>query len=279
MRRCGGRCRSVSDRLVAVLEQHPQRGLMAVRPANYVNWRDRAWCSERSAAQIDTTFVMAARTAISPAGWLGRLLRDLGRRAPSRARVHRQRLPASDRARLFGQRGGVVVLSDAFWRSQFGAGRRRDWPRRDPRWRARHSGRRVAGLIPRPRSQRSLVPVEPVADALAERRFHYLPMIARAAARDLREQAQREMTRPIAHWPPPSPENAEWGVARSRGASCCSAARRCARDAVWRRPARVRHRLHQCQPPAARRAIAPPARAGHTRRAGSTRVRRGAPAL
>jgi hypothetical protein len=50
------------DRIVLVVESHPQRGKMLVRPANYEDWRRRAPWLEQSGMAFDTSFVLTGES-------------------------------------------------------------------------------------------------------------------------------------------------------------------------------------------------------------------------
>jgi len=109
------------DRIVAVMERHPQRGLMSVRPAAYVAWRDRASWFEHTTPQIDTSFVMQGQDRHIAGRLAGEGFFETWGVAPRLGRA----FGADDyqhpiTADFFGQRGSVIILSDAFWRDQFG---------------------------------------------------------------------------------------------------------------------------------------------------------------
>src|SRR5689334_2233691 len=110
------------DRLVAVLEQHPQRGLMAVRPAAYASWRDRAWWFERSAARLDTSFVLAGHDRHLGGALVGEGLFDTWGVVPRLGRgfiADDYQHPIS--LDSYGRRGSVIILSDGCWKHEFGA--------------------------------------------------------------------------------------------------------------------------------------------------------------
>jgi putative ABC transport system permease protein len=201
------------DRLVAVMERHPQRGLMAVRPAAYAAWRDRAWWFERSAPQLGTPIVLAGQDRHLDGLLAGEGFFETWGVAPRLGRGfiaddYQHPITADD----FGQRGSVVVLSDAFWRSQFGAdagiiGRAMSLD---------GASYTVVGVMPPSfrvidRSD-IVVPWILTAADRAEQRFHMLPTVARLRPSITREQAQREMSAAYRVLGATLPESAEWGV-------------------------------------------------------------------
>jgi putative ABC transport system permease protein len=202
------------DRLVAVLEKHPQRGLMAVRPAAYFDWRDRAWWFERSAPQLDTSFVMAGQDRHVDGRLAGEGFLETWGVAPRLGRgfdAADYRQPNAPDASI-GRRGGVVILSDAFWQRQFGGG-------------AGVLGRTlvldgaaytIVGVMPPSfhvidRSD-LFVPWILSAEDRAERRFHLLPTVARLKPTVSRAEAQREMQSLYRQLGAQFPESAEWSV-------------------------------------------------------------------
>lgn len=203
------------DRLVAVMERHPQRGLMAVRPAAYAAWRDRAWWFERSTAQLGTSFVLAGQDRHLDGLLAAEGFFETWGVAPRLGRGFvaddYQHPGAADDS--FGHRGSVVVLSDAFWHSRFGAdagliGRALSLD---------GASYTVVGVMPPSfrvidRSD-IFVPWILTAEERAEQRFHMLPTVARLRPSITREQAQREMSAAYRTLAAAFPESADWGVA------------------------------------------------------------------
>jgi putative ABC transport system permease protein len=103
------------DRLVAVMETHPQRGLMAVTPANFLDWATRVNSLQDVAGEypVDVSVAGAGRPErVAGTKVTGRFF-DLWGVPPSVGRG----LQADD----FTERRRVVVLGDALWTRQFGA--------------------------------------------------------------------------------------------------------------------------------------------------------------
>jgi predicted permease len=201
------------DRVVLVVESHPQRGKMLVRPANYEDWRRRAPWLERSGMAFGTSFVLTGEGrhvagALADDGFFQTwgVLPQLGR--GFLADDYRRPI-ATD---FLGRRGDVAVLSDGLWKRRFGA---------DPQ---------VLGqTIALDGAQHTIVGVMPpsfrvidhadvfvpwIIDAAerTERRFHYFPVVARLKPTVSREQAQRELATVYRSLAADHPEDSEWSV-------------------------------------------------------------------
>src|SRR5438067_12228564 len=101
------------DRMFLVVESHPQRGMMLVRPANYEEWRRDASWLERSGMAFGTEFVLAGDDRHIPGGLVDEGFFDTWGIVPRFGRT----FVGSDferpvAAEFFGQRGGAAVLSD-----------------------------------------------------------------------------------------------------------------------------------------------------------------------
>jgi predicted permease len=205
------------DRIVLVVESHPQRGKMLVRPANYEDWRQRAPWLERSGMAFDTSFVLTGEGshiagALADDGFFQTwgILPQLGRGFLA---ADYRRPIAPD---FFGQRGDVAILSDGLWKRRFGA---------DPQVLgqsialdgARHT---IVGVMPP--SFRVIdhadvfVPWILGATERSERRFHYFPVVARLKPAVSREQAQSELATVYRSLATDHPENSEWNVELDR---------------------------------------------------------------
>src|SRR5262245_8024626 len=102
--------------LVAVMEAHPQRGLMAVTPANFLDW------STRVGSLRDTAGVYSVDVSLAGAGAAERVA---GTRVTERFFDLWGVAPASGRTLQradFTAREHVAVLGHALWRRRFGAG-------------------------------------------------------------------------------------------------------------------------------------------------------------
>jgi predicted permease len=205
------------DRMVLVVESHPQRGKMLVRPANYEDWRRRVPSLERSGMAFGTSFVLSGESrhiagALADDGFFQTwgVLPQLGRLFL----VDDYRRPiAKD---FFGRRGDVAIVSDGFWKRRFGA---------DPR---------VLGqTIALDGTQHPIVGVMPpsfrvidhadvyvpwIVDAAdrTERRFHYFPVVARLKSDVSRAQAQSELMTVYRSLAADHPENSDWSVELER---------------------------------------------------------------
>ncbi len=109
------------DQLVVVSERHPQRGLMAVRPANFADWRGRAHAFTAVSPAIDVTVNSPDDHRHLTARLVGAdFFRTWGvppRLGRAFAADDYRRAVSGD---FFGQRGGVVVISNAYWQSRYG---------------------------------------------------------------------------------------------------------------------------------------------------------------
>src|SRR5438477_3154808 len=182
------------DRIVLVVESHPHRGKMLVRPANYEDWRRRAPWLERSGMAFATSFVLTGEGrhiagALADADFFQTwgVLPQLGR--GFLADDYRRPIVPD----FFGQRGNVAILSDGLWKRRFGA---------DPQV----LGQAIAldgvpytivGVMPpafRVIDHADVfVPWILGAKERIERRFHYFPVVARLKPAVSREQAQSEL--------------------------------------------------------------------------------------
>src|SRR6185295_10222160 len=182
------------DQIVVVMERHPQRGLMAVRPANYIEWRGRAKTIARSHAQFPLSFAMTGEEGHVSGTLAGEGYFDTWGVPPQLGRGF---LPHDydDGARpeFFGYRGSVAILSDGFWKRRFGA---------DPAVVGRSirldgDSYTVIGVMPSSfrviDSRDILVPWILTTKEWSERQFHYLPIVSRLRDGATREQAQTEM--------------------------------------------------------------------------------------
>jgi putative ABC transport system permease protein len=182
------------DQIVVVMERHPQRGLMAVRPANYIEWRARAKTMARSHAQFPISFAMTGEEGHVSGTLAGEGYFETWGVSP---RLGRGFVPHdyADGARpeFFGNRGTVAILSDGFWKRRFGA---------DPAVVGRSirldgDAYTVIGIMPpafRVIDNRDiLVPWILTTKEWSERQFHYLPIVSRLREGVTREQAQTEM--------------------------------------------------------------------------------------
>ncbi len=201
------------DRLVIVMEKHPERGLMVMRPANYHDWRARARTIERSAA----TFAIPIEMAGAEQHVAGELVgEDFFETWGVRPRLGRAFLLNDYQAPVapssFGKRGGAAIVSDGFWKRRFGG---------DLGILGRHlvldgAVHTIVGVMPpsfRVIDRSDIwIPCIVSAGDWTERRFHNLPILARLRANVSREDTQREMSAIYESLAAAHPENADWGV-------------------------------------------------------------------
>jgi putative ABC transport system permease protein len=205
------------DRMVLVVESHPQRGKMLVRPANYEDWRRRAPWLEQSGMAFGTSFVLTGEGrhiagALADDGFFQTwgVLPQLGR--GFLADDYRRPIAAD----FFGQRGDVAILSDGLWKRRFGA---------DPLV----LGQTIAldgvqytivGVMPP--SFRVInhadvfVPWIVGAAERTERRFHFFPVVVRLRPSVSREQAQNALSTVYRSLAADHPEDSEWSVELDR---------------------------------------------------------------
>ena len=201
------------DRVLLVVESHPQRGKMLVRPANYEDWRRRAPWLERSGMAFDTSFVLTGEGrhiagALVDDGFFQTwdVLPQLGRAFVASD----YRRPVADD--FFGQRGATAILSDGLWKRRFAA---------DP-----HIVGRTIALNGFPYTIVGVMPpsfgVINHADVFVpwilgaaermDRRGHYFPVVVRLKPTVSREQAQGELTAVYRSLAAAHPENFEWSA-------------------------------------------------------------------
>jgi len=175
------------DALVAVMETHPQRGLMAVTPANFLDWATRVKSLENVAGgyAIDVSLSSGGLPERVTGTKVTERFFDVWGVLPAVGRV----LQASD----FTAHRSVVVLGHALWTRQFGG---------DPRVvgalvHIDGGAYTVVGVMPA--SFRTVghaeiwIPWMMSADEQRERRFHLVGTIARLRSRRSTAEAESEL--------------------------------------------------------------------------------------
>jgi hypothetical protein len=173
--------------LVAVMETHPQRGLMAVTPANFLDWTTRVRSLQNVAGEyaIDVSVTAAGRPERVAGTKVTERFFDLWGVAPAVGRF----LQPND----FAGQHRVVVLGHALWARQFGG---------DPRFigaLVHIDGEAYAVVGVMPGSFRTVgnaeiwIPWMMSADEQRERRFHLVSTIGRLRRGRSAAEAESEL--------------------------------------------------------------------------------------
>lgn len=201
------------DRLVIVMEKHPERGLMVARPANYWDWRRRTRTIERSAATFAISLEVPGVDGHVAGALVGEGLFETWGVPPRLGRgfvADDYQVPVAPSS--FGKQGGVAVVSDGFWKRHFGS---------DPGILGRDllldgAVHTIVGVMPpsfRVIDRSDIwIPWIFTGSDWTERRFHNLPILARLRADVSREDAQREMSAIYESLADAHPENVGWSV-------------------------------------------------------------------
>ncbi|HWW87469.1 MAG TPA: ADOP family duplicated permease, partial [Vicinamibacterales bacterium] len=199
------------DRLAVIMERHPQRGLMALRPALYAAWRQSTRTVDQAAPFLSTHVVLReeerhVQAMLAGAGYLETwgVAPRLGRSFVS------SDYQAANAPEFIGHRGNAVILSDGLWRRVFGAnplvvGHAIEIDNRKYV---------VAGIMPP--SFRAIDPSElwvpwiMTAAEQDERRFHYFMVVARMRHGVSLPDVRREMADVYRLESVRNPENNDW---------------------------------------------------------------------
>jgi len=199
------------DRIFTVVESHPQRGRLVVRPANYEDWTRRAAWLDRSGVMLRIEFVLGGEDrhitgALVDRGYfatwsvpaqIGRTFVDGDYRVASAPE-------------FFGGRGAAAVLSDRFWKSRF-AGSTAVLGQTIVLDDAAFT---VVGVMPP--SFRAIGNVDVFVPwvigpaELNERRFHYFPVVARLKTGVSPSDAQRDLAAIYRSLEAEHAENVDW---------------------------------------------------------------------
>src|SRR5262249_10811342 len=199
------------DRLFAVIESHPQRGRLVVRPANYEELTRRAPWIDRSGVMLRIEFVLGGEDRHITGALVDRGFFPTWNVVPQSGRTFVDSdYRVASAPEFFGGRGAAVVLSDGFWKRRFAG---------EPAVVGRtivldDATFTIVGVMPP--SFRAIANVDVFVPwvigpaQLAERRFHYFPVVARLKAGVSPSDAQRDLAAIYRSLEAGHPENADW---------------------------------------------------------------------
>ena len=198
------------DRMFAVVESHPQRGKLVVRPANYTEWTPRAAWLDRSGVMLRIDFVFGGDDRHVAGALVDRGFFATWDVAPQFGRAFGDGDYVAGAPEFFGARGAAVILSDRFYESRFAG----DGTVLGRTIALDGAAFTVVGVMPP--SFRAIANVDVFVPWVIgpaernERRFHYFPVIARLKAGVSPSDAQRDLSALYRSLAAEHKENADW---------------------------------------------------------------------